>query len=79
MVDSGYGYGLAGQVLVDSARSALPASVGIYRWSGYVGTYFWIDPKNQMVAMVWTQFSPGSRYALEDDFQKLVYDAMLVQ
>ena len=77
MVDAGYGYGLAGQVLVDSARSTLPGAPGIYRWSGYVGTYFWIDPVNRLVAMVWTQFSPGGRYPLEDDFQKLVYGAMI--
>ena len=77
MVDRGYGYGLAGQVLVDSTQSTLPGPAGIYRWSGYVGTYFWIDPVNNMIAMVWTQFSPGSRYSLEDDFQKLVYDAII--
>ena len=77
MVDRGYGYGLAGQVLVDATQSTLPGAPGIYRWSGYVGTYFWIDPVNRLVAMVWTQFSPGSRYRLEDDFQKLVYDAII--
>ena len=31
--------------------------------------------RGRMVAMVWTQHSPGSRYPLEATFQALVYDA----
>jgi len=77
MMDAGYGYGLGGSVLIDSALAELPGSVGIYRWSGYVGTYFWIDPAEDMVAMVWTQFSPGRAYPLEQEFQRLVYGAVM--
>ncbi len=76
MMDKGYGYGLGGSVLVDSALAELPGSAGIYRWSGYVGTYFWIDPAEDLVAMVWTQFSPGRAYPLEQEFQRLVYAAL---
>jgi CubicO group peptidase (beta-lactamase class C family) len=76
MMDEGYGQGLAGAVLVDSTRATLPGSTGIYRWSGYVGTYFWIDPKHELVAMVWTQFTPGRTYRLEHEFQRLVYAAL---
>ncbi len=75
MMDAGYGFGLAGAVLVDSAKAALPGAPGIYRWSGYVGTYFWIDPRNDLIAMVWTQFTPGRTYPLEQEFQRLVYAA----
>ena len=74
--ERGYGYGLAVSVLVDSTQATLPGPNGIYRWSGYVGTYFWIDPANDMVAMVWSQLSPGRRYPLEQEFQKLVYGAL---
>lgn len=76
MLDGGYGYGLAGAVLVDPSKSRLPGTVGIYRWSGYVGTYFWIDRVNDMIAMVWTQLSPGRAVPLESEFQKLVYGAL---
>lgn len=77
MVDAGYGQGLGGTVLVDSTLARLPGSAGIYRWSGYVGTYFWIDPKADLIAMVWTQFSPGRTYPLEQDYQRLVYSALV--
>lgn len=76
LLEGGYGYGLAGAVLVDSSKAALPGAAGIYRWSGYVGTYFWIDPRNDMIAMVWLQFTPGRTYPIEQEFQKLVYGAL---
>lgn len=76
MIENGYGFGLAVSVLVDSTLASLPGPNGIYRWSGYVGTYFWIDPKNDLIAMVWTQFTPGRTYPLEQDFQRLVYGAL---
>jgi len=49
---------------------------GIFRWSGYLGTYFWVDPANDLIAMVWTQLSPGSRVPLEATLQRLVYAAL---
>ena len=76
LMDEGYGYGLAGAVLVDPSRATLPGPAGIYRWSGYVGTYFWIDRRNDLIAMVWTQLTPGRTYPLEQDFQRLVYEAL---
>ncbi len=76
MLDDGYGFGLAGSVLLEPTSPAA-GEAGIYRWSGYVGTYFWIDPRNRLLAMVWTQLNPGRAYPLESDFQKLVYDALL--
>jgi len=75
--ERGYGYGLAMSVLVDSTMATLPGPAGIYRWSGYVGTYFWNDPVHNMTAMVWTQFTPGRTYPLEQNFQRLVYGALV--
>ena len=76
LVDGGYGYGLGGAVLVDTARAQLPGPAGIYRWSGYVGTYFWIDPVNDLIGMVWTQLTPGRMWPLEEEFQRVVYGAL---
>jgi len=73
---AGYGFGLGGAVLVDSVRSGLPGSAGIYRWWGIAGTFFWIDPKADLIGMVWTQLTPGRTYPLEQDFQRLVYSAL---
>jgi CubicO group peptidase (beta-lactamase class C family) len=74
--DPTYGFGLGVAVKVDTAGPRDPDPVGTFRWSGYIGTYFWVDPANDLVAMVWTQFSPGSRFPLEETFQELVYSAL---
>jgi CubicO group peptidase (beta-lactamase class C family) len=74
--DPTYGFGLGVAVKVDTARATRPGPVGIFRWSGYLGTYFWVDPENDLIAMVWTQLSPGSRVPLEARFQELVYSAL---
>ena len=75
--DPTYGFGLGVAVRVDTAQATRPGPAGIYRWSGYLGTYFWVDPENDLIAMVWTQLSPGSRIPLEATFQELVYSALL--
>jgi CubicO group peptidase (beta-lactamase class C family) len=74
--DPSYGSGLGVAVRVDTVGATRPGPSGIFRWSGYIGTYFWVDPANQLVAMVWTQFSPGARYPLEVTFEELVYEAI---
>jgi CubicO group peptidase (beta-lactamase class C family) len=75
LAQGGYGQGFGGAVLVDSAASGLPGSPGIYRWWGYAETYFWIDPKQDLIGMLWTQFLPGTP-APQLPFQRLVYAAV---
>jgi CubicO group peptidase (beta-lactamase class C family) len=74
--DSTYGFGLGVAVRVDTAGARRAGPAGIFRWSGYLGTYFWVDPRNDLMAMIWTQLSPGSAVPLEARFQELVYAAL---
>ncbi len=74
---SGYGFGLGGAVLVDSTSTGAPGSPGIYRWWGIMGTFFWIDPKADLIGMVWTQLNTGRHHPMEIEFQRLVYAAVL--
>jgi CubicO group peptidase (beta-lactamase class C family) len=75
--DRTYGFGLGVAVRVDTAGATRPGPAGIFRWSGYLGTYFWVDPVNDLIAMVWTQLSPAGRYPIEPTFQRLVYPAVM--
>ena len=75
--DPSYGFGLGVAVKVDATDAAPNVPAGVYRWSGYLGTYFWVDPANDLVAMVWTQLSPGGRYPLQAVFQEHVYSALV--
>jgi len=71
---NGFGYG--GSVRMD-ADPAMPGSVGTFRWSGYATTFFWIDRKADLIAMLWTQYIPESDiWSVDGQFQKLVYAAL---
>jgi CubicO group peptidase (beta-lactamase class C family) len=70
----GYGFGLGGGVLVAPAMTDEAASPGTYRWAGSTGTFFWVDPGKDLVALLLTQSRAG--YWLEHHFQRLVYGAL---
>jgi CubicO group peptidase (beta-lactamase class C family) len=72
----GYGQGYGGTVLVDSALSQMPASPGTYRWCGYAGTYFWIDPRRDLIAMLWGQLAGGCPHPVAAEFERMVYAAV---
>jgi CubicO group peptidase (beta-lactamase class C family) len=55
-----HGYGLLGAVRTEGARAPAPlnpmdGSVGEYYWAGYAGTYFWVDPKEELVGVYMMQ------------------------
>ncbi len=55
-----HGYGLLGAVRIDGPRAPTPlnpmdGSVGEYYWAGYAGTYFWVDPKEELVGVYMMQ------------------------
>ena len=69
---NGFGYG--GAVRVDSDTTP-PGSPGTFRWAGAASTFFWVDPRADLVAMVWTQHLPPA-WPLDARFQRLVYASM---
>ena len=75
LAQGGYGQGFGAAVLVDSAASGMPGSPGIYRWWGYASTFFWIDPKQELIGMLWSQLVPGNP-TTPLGFQRLVYAAL---
>lgn len=50
--EMGYGFGLGFAVRTAPGRSPVPGSVGEFFWGGVHGTYFWIDPQEQMIAVL---------------------------
>ncbi len=47
----GMGFGLGFGIVVDPAASGVLSSAGEYSWGGAAGTIFWIDPKEDIVAI----------------------------
>jgi CubicO group peptidase (beta-lactamase class C family) len=56
---AGYGFGLGFAVRTAPGVNDNPGSVGEYLWGGAQGTYFWIDPKEKLIAIFMSQ-RPGA-------------------
>jgi CubicO group peptidase (beta-lactamase class C family) len=54
----GEGFGLGGYVVVDEARRGRLGNVGQFGWFGAAGTYFSIDRKEQLIALLMLQHLP---------------------
>jgi CubicO group peptidase (beta-lactamase class C family) len=72
----GYGFGLGFAVRIAAGLSTFPGSVGDYHWSGVGGTFFWVDPKEQLVAVLMAQ-AMNQRECLRQMFKNLVYAAIV--
>ena len=51
----GYGFGLGVAVRQSQGLAGAPGSAGDYEWGGAMGTYFWVDPAEQLVVVFMTQ------------------------
>jgi CubicO group peptidase (beta-lactamase class C family) len=71
----GYGYGLGFAVRVTPGMSALPGSPGEFNWGGYSGTFFWVDPKERLIAVLMLQ-SPAARLRARNLLKDLVLQAI---
>jgi len=59
----------------DAGMASLPGSVGDYYWGGAAGTYFWIDPKEDLFVVYMMQ-SPKQRVAVRNLLRDMVYGAV---
>jgi CubicO group peptidase (beta-lactamase class C family) len=73
----GLGFGLGFEVRTTTGEAALPGSVGEYGWAGNAGTLFWIDPKEQLIAIYMVQVSDPDRIALRNQFRTMVQAAIV--
>ncbi|MGZ5913222.1 MAG: serine hydrolase domain-containing protein [Reyranella sp.] len=73
----GFGFGLGFEVHTRLGDSAIEGSVGEYGWSGAAGTTFWIDPKEELVAIYMVQASEGDTRFLRTQFRTMVQAAII--
>lgn len=71
----GHGFGLGFAVRTQAGIAPFPGSVGQFFWSGVAGTFFWIDPREDMFAVLMAQ-GPGQREYLRTLVRDLVYAAV---
>lgn len=73
----GLGFGLGFEVRQRVGDSAIAGSVGEYGWAGNAGTLFWIDPKEQLIAIYMVQVSDPDRIELRNRFRSMVQAAII--
>jgi CubicO group peptidase (beta-lactamase class C family) len=70
----GFGFGLGFAVRTEAGVSPFEGSVGEMNWGGAAGTYFWIDPKEDMFVVFMVQ-TVAQRTRLRAAIKNMVYGA----
>ena len=73
----GAGFGLNFAVVNDLRKVAYPASEGEYFWAGIATTLFWIDPDEDLIVIMLTQYSPFNDHYFRDLMHRLVHAAII--
>ena len=75
LLPAGHGFGLGFAVRTHQGMAPFAGSVGQFFWSGIAGTFFWIDPKEELFAVFMSQ-GPGQREYFRTLVRGLVYAAV---
>jgi CubicO group peptidase (beta-lactamase class C family) len=73
----GYTFGLGFAVRQGPGVAGVPGSTGEFMWAGYGGTYFWIDPQEQLIAVYMSQAPSPMRAYYRKLIKQLVYAAIV--
>jgi CubicO group peptidase (beta-lactamase class C family) len=75
LLPAGHGFGLGFAVRTHQGMAPFPGTVGQFFWSGIAGTFFWIDPQEELFALFMSQ-GPGQREYFRTLVRSLVYAAV---
>jgi CubicO group peptidase (beta-lactamase class C family) len=73
----GVGFGLGFSVLRDPVANRVIGSPGELAWGGAASTAFWVDPAEDLSAVLLTQLLPSSTWPLRSRLRQLVYAALV--
>lgn len=72
-INEGFHLGFSVFVLNDPEKDGTNSSEGIYGWSGYHNTHFWIDNEKNLFGLFMTRAREFS-FGIQGDFRKAVYE-----
>ena len=76
LLPPGHGFGLGFAVRTATGISPVPGSAGLYYWGGIAGTTFFVDPAEELYAMMMIQ-APNQRDYYRPLFRNLVYASLM--
>lgn len=71
--NSGFGYAFSMFSLEEPLLDGTGSPKGIFGWSGYHNTHFWIDQKNEIFGLFMSRTTPFS-FEIQKHFRAVVYD-----
>jgi len=74
---TGMGFGLGFSVVASPAENKVLSSPGEFAWGGAASTGFWVDPREEITALFFTQLLPSSTYNIRPMLKPLVYQALI--
>jgi CubicO group peptidase (beta-lactamase class C family) len=74
---TGVGFGLGWAVWLDPKGSGAPVGAGTVSWGGSAGTWFWIDPANDLYFIGMVQRLGGTGGGLDAATRNLTYQALV--
>lgn len=75
--DKGTGFGLGFSILQDLGARGEMGSVGEYGWGGAYHSTYWVDPKEELLVVYFTQLIPATGVDDHDKLRALIYQALM--
>jgi len=72
----GFGIDFAVRIGAPKKSGENPGEIGEFFWDGLANTLFWVDPKNKLTAVLFTQYMPFGKVSLHRDFRAAVYSKL---
>jgi CubicO group peptidase (beta-lactamase class C family) len=69
----GFGIDFAVRTAAPQSKDENNGVVGEFFWDGAASTLFWVDPKNELTAVLFTQLIPFDRVKLHKRFRDAIY------
>lgn len=73
----GWGFGYGFSVSVDQGVVGTPGNVGQFRWGGAYHSTYWVDPVDELVVTVFTQFGETGGIDDQGKIRALIYQAIV--
>ena len=77
MPTAGSGFGLGFAITKNLAYSGNTGSLGAYGWGGAAGTYFSIDPEEDLILLLMIQLMPYNHLQAREKFHTMVYQSII--
>ena len=74
---AGLGFGLGFSVVTDVSKLNEINSNGTYGWEGVANTFFFIDPEEELIGLLFNQYFADYKYPVYNEFRAAIYQALI--